>query len=106
MWGDNSACDPVPAPRAVLRVVLDGKGQGAKSTSAGGDGEGCTLEGFLAEVILKWRPEGSIGISQEGKEEEEQHRAQQVLRQEARSSVKHPGNCKYLKMIRIWSVQG
>lgn len=52
MWGDNSACDPVPAPRAVLRVVLDGKGQGAKSTSAGGDGEGYTLEGFLAEVIL------------------------------------------------------
>lgn len=52
-------------------MALDGKGQGAKSTSAGGDGEGCTLEGFLAEVILKWRPEGSIGISQEGEKEKE-----------------------------------
>lgn len=65
--GDQGAWDPALRPEQCLpwggrEQVLTSPVLGA----VGGAGQ-CVQEGFLAEVTLKWRPEGLVELAWEGK---------------------------------------
>lgn len=90
---------PAPAHQssAVSGGCCGGKGQGANQPRVRSCGRRRSgVSGSLpGRSDSKRRPEGSIKISQGGKVGEvDQHRTQQVLRPEARSSMTQPGNWK------------